>query len=250
MSPETTGERAGGATVTYSFIVPVHNEEDNLRPLMAEIDAVRKRLDAPSEVIFVNDGSTDRSASALDWIHDNHAGVVVIDFDGNAGQSAALAAGIGQAAGSVIITLDADLQNDPADIPALLEHYPRYDVVIGRRATRRDGFVKRVTSLIANGIRNRITGDHISDTGCALRVLNAAVIKKIPAFNGMHRFIPTLCRMAGASVKEIDVRHRHRAHGRSHYGTWNRAWRALVDAVAVRWMIERKLRYAIARVKR
>jgi glycosyltransferase involved in cell wall biosynthesis len=236
--------------MTYSFIIPVHNEEDNLRPLMAEIEAVRKCLDAPAEVIFVNDGSTDGSGGVLDWIRSNHAAVVVVDFDRNAGQSAALAAGIEHAAGSVIITLDADLQNDPADLPALLAHYPQHDVVIGRRAERRDGFVKRATSRIANGIRNRITGDRVSDTGCSLRVLNAAVVKKIPAFNGMHRFIPTLCRMQGASVKEIDVHHRHRVHGSSHYGTWNRALRALVDAVAVRWLIERKLRYAIVRVKR
>lgn len=236
--------------MTYSFVIPVHNEEQNLPRLMEEIAAVRGALPGDSEVIFVNDGSTDASARELEAIRLRHPGVVIVEFAANAGQSAALSAGFQQAAGEIIITLDADLQNDPADIPSLLRWYPQYDVVIGRRARRRDSLVKRLSSRIANGIRNWLTDESIADTGCSLKVFRASLLKRVMPFNGMHRFLPTLCRLEGATVREVPVNHRPRTGGTSHYGTLNRAFGALNDALAVRWMIRKKVRYSIARVVR
>jgi glycosyltransferase involved in cell wall biosynthesis len=236
--------------MTYSFVIPVHNEQANLPRLMAEIDAVRGALDGDSEVIFVNDGSTDATSQALEAIRQRHRGVVIVEFAANAGQSAALGAGFEQASGEVVITLDGDLQNDPADIPSLLRWYPEYDVVIGRRVRRRDSLVKRLSSRVANGIRNALTHESIADTGCSLKVFRASVVKRVRPFDGMHRFLPTLCRLEGATVREVEVSHRPRAGGKSHYGTLNRAFGALHDALAVRWMIRKKTRYSIARVVR
>jgi dolichol-phosphate mannosyltransferase len=236
--------------MTYSFVIPVHNEQDSLPRLIEEIDAVRGALPGDSEVIFVNDGSSDASAQVLEELRRRHQGVVIVEFARNAGQSAALSAGFAQAAGEVIITLDGDLQNDPADVPLLLQWYPQYDVVIGRRARRRDSLVKRLSSRVANGIRNALTHESIADTGCSLKVFRAEVVKRVRPFDGMHRFLPTLCRLEGATVREVEVGHRPRAGGKSHYGTLNRAFGALQDALAVRWMIRKQTRYTIARIVR
>jgi dolichol-phosphate mannosyltransferase len=225
----------------YSFVIPVHNEEKNLTPLTEEIDRVRKELQAPSEIIFVNDGSTDSGGAVLDSLAQKDGSIHVYSFKSNAGQSAALAEGIRQARGEVIITMDADLQNNPADIPKLLRYYPEYDVVIGRRTRRKDTLVKRVSSYIANAVRNLITEEHIADTGCSLKVFKAEYVKRVKFYNGLHRFLPTLCRLEGASVKEVPVSHRRRMFGDTHYGTKNRALVALIDAFAVRWMMKRRI---------
>jgi dolichol-phosphate mannosyltransferase len=227
----------------FSFVIPVHNEEKNLSPLMEEIETVRAKLDGESEVIFVNDGSTDQSGTELQRLEKQFSSVRVFTFEKNAGQSAAFAEGIGQAEGELIITMDADLQNNPADIPRMLKWYPEYDVVIGNRILRRDSFKKKLSSLIANTIRNWITDEHIADTGCSLKIFKACYLKKVKFYNGMHRFLPTLCRFEGASVKEVPVSHRSRMFGETHYGTKNRAFSAFVDALAVRWMMRRKLAY-------
>lgn len=229
--------------MNYSFVIPVHNEEKNLAPLLKEIGRVQKELDGPSEIIFVNDGSTDSSGAVLDDLAGGNGSVRVYTFESNTGQSAAFAEGIRQARGEVIITMDADLQNDPADIPKLLRHYPEYDVVIGKRTRRKDTLKKRITSYIANTIRNIITDEHITDTGCSLKVFRAEYVKRIKFYHGLHRFLPTLCRLEGASVKEVPVRHRSRIHGETHYGTTNRAFTALIDAFAVRWMMKRRILY-------
>jgi glycosyltransferase involved in cell wall biosynthesis len=154
----------------------------------------------------------------------------------NSGQSAALDAGARFARGGIVVTLDADLQNDPADIPRLLEKMDGFDVVSGVRSKRRDTWVRRISSKIANGIRNRVTHESVTDVGCTLRAMRIEYLRRIPVFNGMHRFLPTLLRMEGARVTEVPVNHRPRLHGQPKYNIRNRIFRALADLFGVRWM--------------
>jgi len=166
-------------------------------------------------------------------------------LDGNHGQSAALDAGFRRARGEVLATLDADLQNDPADLPRLLTALDRADVVNGVRQGRLDGWVRRVSSRIANRFRNWATGDAVTDVGCSLRVMRAEYVRRVKLFRGLHRFLPTLLRMEGARVTELPVSHRPRVHGRSKYGIGNRLFAGLHDVFAVRWMQSRVLRYRV-----
>jgi glycosyltransferase involved in cell wall biosynthesis len=154
----------------------------------------------------------------------------------NHGQSAALDAGFRFARGGVVVTLDADLQNDPADIPRLLERIGEYDVVSGVRARRQDSWVRKMSSRIANGVRNKVTHESVTDVGCTLRACRTEFLRRIPVFNGMHRFLPTLLRMEGARVTEVPVNHRPRLHGQPKYNIRNRLFRALADLYGVRWM--------------
>ena len=168
----------------------------------------------------------------------------------NQGQSAAFAAGFRHARGEIIATLDADLQNDPADLPRMLAELEGCDVVCGVRTDRHDSFVRRASSRIANGVRNRLTGESITDVGCSLRVMRARHARRVQMFDGMHRFLPTLLRMEGARITEVPVSHRPRLRGVSKYGIQNRLWRALADLFAVRWMQRRWIdREAAAEVK-
>jgi glycosyltransferase involved in cell wall biosynthesis len=169
----------------------------------------------------------------------------VLRLPRNRGQSAALAIGFRHARGRLAATLDADLQNDPADLPRLLAELENgaageaVDVVCGVRAKRQDTWVRRVSSRVANGVRNRLTAESIADVGCTLRVYRTAFVADLPMFDGMHRFLPTLLRLAGARIKEVPVHHRPRLHGTPKYNIRNRIWRALVDLFAVRWMQRR-----------
>jgi dolichol-phosphate mannosyltransferase len=235
--------------MNYSFVIPVNNEEENLPPLLEEIDEVVNQLSGESEAIFIDDGSTDNSQNCLKELKEKYLYIKLIIFDKNYGQSSGFDAGIQTAAGDVIITMDTDLQNDPADTLNLLKFYPEFEVVIGTRTKRNDTIVKLVSSRIGNGVRNFITRDSIRDTGCSLKVFKSEIIKKIRLYHGMHRFLPTLCRMYGAKVKEIPVTHRPRNKGRSHYGIGNRALNGLMDTLAVRWMLERNLHYQIKRIE-
>ena len=151
------------------------------------------------------------------------------------------------ARGRVVVTLDADLQNDPADIPALVAELAKSGAtaVAGYRVDRRDSGWKRLQSRIANGVRNRLNRETIRDTGCSLKAFRADALRELALFNGMHRFLPTLIRMQGGSVREVPVRHRPRRYGKTKYGMWNRVFRGLADALAVRWMQRRALRYRV-----
>ncbi len=233
-----------------SLIVPVFNEKDNLEALVGEIEAAVGPLKTWYEIILVDDGSTDGSREIIRQLQRLRPAVRGLHFRSNAGQTAAFDAGFKAAAGGIIVTLDADLQNDPADIPKLMQALGSNAAAVGYRAVRNDSWLRRVSSVIANGIRNRLSGDSIRDTGCSLKVFRAEPLRRIPLFTGMHRFLPTLIRMDGGTVVELAVSHRPRLAGESKYGVWNRALKALVDLLAVRWMKKRKLDYEVIQDER
>lgn len=222
-----------------SLVIPVYNEEENLPVLHGEILRAMEGVGRPWEVLYVDDGSTDTSPAILGGLAREDSRVRVIRQRRNSGQSAALDAGFRHTRGGIVVTLDADLQNDPADIPRLLEQIGEYDVVSGVRARRRDSWVRKVSSRVANGIRNRVTHESVTDVGCTLRAVRSEYLRRVPVFNGMHRFLPTLLRMEGARVTEVPVNHRPRLHGVPKYNIRNRIWRALLDLFGVRWMQSR-----------
>ena len=232
----------------YSIVIPVHNEEKNLPILVKELSEVINKLKGEVEVIFIDDGSNDNSFNILRELKKRYKWIKIIKFKKRSGQTAAFDAGFKEARGEVIITMDADLQNNPADIFKLLEYYPLYDVVSGKRVNRKDSIVKKVSSRIANYIRNKITKENIVDTGCSLKLFKAEYIKRLKLFDGLHRFLPTLCKMEGAKVIEVPVSHRARIYGKTHYGILNRAFKALIDAFAVLWMKKRFLNYEVEKV--
>lgn len=205
--------------------------------LDGEIHSALATVGAPYEVLYVDDGSRDGSLAALERLARADARVRVLRHRRNAGQSAGLATGFRAARGEIVITLDADLQNDPADIPRLLAKLDEgFDVVSGIRQNRRDTWVRKVSSRVANAVRNWATDESITDVGCSLKAYRARYLRHLPMFGGMHRFLPTLVRWNGARVAEIPVAHRPRLHGVAKYGIGNRLFRALADLYAVRWM--------------
>lgn len=223
-------------TLELSVIIPVFNEEENLRPLIEELESVLKGLGVQFEVLCVDDKSTDRSLSVLAELRRTRPWLRVLCHRVNSGESAAEATGFEHARGRIVVTMDADLQNDPHDIPEMLAKL-RGDVVAvcGVRRKREDDWVRRLSSRIANSFRNWVTGDRISDAGCTFRALQREALREILVFNGMHRFLPTILRLQGYRVEEILVNHRPRAKGKSKYGVGNRAWRGVIDCFAMRW---------------
>jgi len=230
-----------------SLVVPVYDERENLTPLVDEIDAVARRCGWSYEVLLVNDGSQDGSAETIDRLAALWPQVRGLHLDRNHGQSAAFSTGFAHARGRSIVTLDADGQNDPADIPALLDLLGEYDLAIGYRAERADGRVRRVASWIANRVRDALTGDRVIDTGCSLKAFRAVAVGNLLGYAGMHRFLPTLAKMHGLSCIQQPVRHRPRRYGRSKYGILGRGRVGFVDLLAVRWMLRRKLRHVVVR---
>lgn len=233
-----------------SVVVPVFNERDNLRRLVEEIETVMAGLGRWYEIILVDDGSTDGSGEIIDGLARSRPQVRGVHFRANAGQTAAFDAGFQAAKGGLIATMDADLQNDPGDLPRLLDALGPHAAVVGYRKERNDNWLRKVSSTIANGVRNRVSGDSIRDTGCSLKLFRAGPLKKIRLYNGLHRFLPTLIRMDGGTVEELPVSHRPRLAGESKYGVWNRVFRALYDLFAVRWMKNRKLEYEVIQDER
>lgn len=223
-----------------SVVVPLFNEQDNVAELQNQIAAALAGQNY--ELVLIDDGSTDATVSRV--VQSDR--VRLLQFEKNAGQSAAMHAGIHQARGEIIVTLDGDLQNDPADIPAMIARLTEgHDLVCGYRASRKDTAFKRLQSRIANAVRSRFVGDGVRDTGCTLKVMRRDCREALLLFNGMHRFIPALIRNMGFRVTEMPVNHRPRIHGVSKYGFGNRAWRATMDMFGVRWLNSRRLRYRI-----
>ena len=230
-----------------ALVIPVYNERDNLPLLIDEITHAVGGTGRRYEIVAVDDASTYGSLDVLRGLERDHPELRVVALAEHAGQTAALAAGFRAACSRVVVTLDADLQNDPADVPALLAELERSSAaaVVGYRVNRHDSGWKRLQSRIANGVRNRLNRETIRDTGCSLKAFRADAVRALPLFDGMHRFLPTLVRMGGGTVVEVPVRHRPRRFGRTKYGMWNRVFRSFADALAVRWMQRRALRYRI-----
>lgn len=227
-------------TPDFSVVIPLYNEEENLPLLQKEI---RGALEGRNyEMILVDDGSSDGTVKAVVPGPE----VRLLRFKKNAGQSAAMLAGMRAARGGVIVLLDGDLQNDPRDIPRLLDGIARgADLVCGYRAERRDTVVKKLTSRIANFVRSRFVGDGIRDTGCTLKALRRECVDALVPFKGLHRFIPALIKGAGFRIVEVPVNHRARQYGVSKYGLGNRALRATTDMFGVRWLQSRRLDYQV-----
>jgi glycosyltransferase involved in cell wall biosynthesis len=227
--------------IHVSIVVPVYNEAESLVRLAAEVRAAMAGTPWTRELIFVDDASTDGSLEILRRIAVEDPTVRVLAHRRNAGQSAALIAGFRAARGAFVVTLDADLQNDPADIPRLVDELGACDVVSGVREARRDGWLRRLSGRVANRARRLVTGDSVTDIGCALKAYRTGYLRRVPAFVGVHRFLPALIELDGGRLREVPVRHRPRAHGASKYNVRNRLWRGITDLLAVRWMQARRI---------
>jgi glycosyltransferase involved in cell wall biosynthesis len=211
--------------VDLSIVLPVFNETQSLPILWEELQEVLKTVEDSAEVIVVDDGSTDTSVEFVRLLQLRDSRVRLIRLAANRGLSSALAAGMCAVRGRVVVTLDSDLQSDPRDIPLLLAQLDRWDAAVGWRPTRRDPWLKRVSSRIANRVRGAVLGDRIRDSACSLRAMHRRCLDSLPFFDGFHRFIPALLRQAGHRVIVVPVNHRPRRFGVSHYGVRNRAWR-------------------------
>jgi dolichol-phosphate mannosyltransferase len=231
--------------IELSLVIPAYNEEQSIEPCVREANGVLAGLGKRYEIVVVDDGSTDGTFERLRALKKDVSALRAVRFARNRGQTTAMAAGFEHARGEIIVTMDADMQNDPADIPRLLEKMDEWDVVCGVRAGRRDSFVRKASSAVANTVRNRLTHESIRDVGCTLRAMRARHVRRIKLFEGMHRFLPTLLKLEGARVVEIPVSHRPRTRGANKYGIGNRLFKGLRDLFAVRWMQSRYVKYEV-----
>lgn len=228
-----------------SLVIPIHNEQENLSPLLKEIHQALGKLDIQWEILAVDDGSTDQSLKVLRSLQPTYPNLRILTFDKNYGQSSAFSAGFEHAKGRYILTLDGDGQNDPADIPNLYQRAHEADLIVGWRKNRQDTLSKKLTSRAANAVRSRFCQDHIHDTGCSLKLMRAEALKKIKIYKGLHRFLPALFKIEGFSVIEVPVNHRPRNKGSTKYHFLNRSIGPFLDMLAVRWMINRQLKHQI-----
>jgi glycosyltransferase involved in cell wall biosynthesis len=226
-------------TLDLSAVVPVHNERDSLETLLGELCAALDAAARAWEVVLVDDASDDGSGAWLREAARRDPRVRLVTIAARSGQSAAIVAGLARARGRVILTLDADLQNDPADLPKLLAALENADVVSGIRATRRDTATRRLSSRVANAVRRAVIGDSVTDIGCSFKAYRREALIGMPAFVGVHRFLPALCQFRGARLAEVTVTHRARRFGTSKYGVTDRLWRGLHDLLGVRWLKSR-----------
>jgi dolichol-phosphate mannosyltransferase len=232
-------------TIQYSVVIPLKNEEDNIVDLIQELEPIMLKLQQSWELICIDDGSTDKTLSILTSLLPEKKYLRLLVFKKNYGQSSAFDAGFRLARGEYVITLDGDRQNDPADIPKLLEASKNCDLVCGVRVNRKDTFTKKITSTIANYVRRNVCDDGASDTGCSLKVYRSSALKKIKMYNGMHRFLPALFKIEGLRIQEVPVNHRERTKGATKYNFFNRSFNTVADLFAVRWMKKRQLQYQI-----
>jgi glycosyltransferase involved in cell wall biosynthesis len=235
-------------TPPISIVIPVYNERDSLPPLLDELAVVLPRLGQGAEIVLVDDKSDD---GTREWIRETASRrpeVRGVLLDRHEGQSAAFAAGFANARGDILITMDADGQNDPADLPALVGALANADVVSGVRAMRHDTWRRRVSSRFANRVRQMVLGDTITDVGCSLKAYRRSAIEGLPYFRGIHRYLPGFCQFRGARVIEIPVHHRARSHGRSKYGVLDRLWVGLSDLWGARWLKSRLIRARVEEI--
>ncbi len=226
-----------------SIVLPGYNEADNIDAMLAQVQTVLDKLGRRGEIIYVDDGSTDNSRQKLEAARERFPNLRPYYHRTNFGQSAAILSGVRQARGELVITMDSDLQNDPDDIPAMIELLEREkaDAVCGVRQKRQDSRMKLFSSRVANRVRHWALKDNITDAGCALRVMRRAALEQLPAFRALHRFLPTILGIHGYKVIEMPIHHRARQAGVSKYGVGNRIWVGILDIYGLRWYRRRFL---------
>ena len=231
----------------FTIVVPVYNEEDNLLRVETELLAYTKIATRTTKILFVNDGSKDKSQQIIEDICNRNPEFSFIAFKDNRGLSAAIKAGFDYPETELVGYIDSDLQTAPNDFNLLLEHIGLNDLVTGVRANRKDSFVKNMSSKIANGIRRSFTHDGMDDTGCPLKVIKTDFAKRIPMFKGLHRFLPAMILLQNGTVKQIPVQHFPRVAGEAKFGVWNRLLGPLMDCFAYLWMKKKYINYEVAK---
>jgi dolichol-phosphate mannosyltransferase len=228
-----------------SIVAPLFNEAPNVQPLAQRIVSAFEKQTGAFEILLVNDGSTDDTWDRIQDVCRGDSRVRGLRHEKSAGQSAALWTGFNASRAPIIATLDGDLQNDPDDLPRMIEELKSFDMVCGHRSKRMDTSVRRLSSRIARRARSLVFGVDFADTGCNLRVFKRWIIQRVPPFDGLHRFLPILAHNAGAKVKEVPVMHHPRTAGVSKYGVWNRLGRGVYDLIMVRLYLRRQLKNAV-----
>ncbi len=231
----------------FTIIVPVYNDEDNLERVEKELLAYTKIATIPTTILFVNDGSKDKSQDLIEDICNRNENFNYILFEENRGLSAAIKAGFDTIETEFVGYIDSDLQTAPEDFNLLLEHITEYDLVTGVRANRKDTFIKSMSSTIANGIRRTFTHDGMDDTGCPLKVIKTEYAKRIPMFKGLHRFLPAMILLQKGKIIQIPVQHFPRIAGEAKFGLWNRLLGPLLDCFAYLWMKKKYINYTISK---
>ncbi len=231
----------------FTIIVPVYNEEDNLLRVEKELSTYTKIASRPSKILFVNDGSKDKSQEIIETVCNRNSEFNFISFKENKGLSAAIKAGFDNVDTELVGYIDSDLQTAPEDFNLLLAEIGEYDLVTGVRANRKDSFVKNMSSKIANGIRRSFTHDGMDDTGCPLKVIKTEYAKRIPMFKGLHRFLPAMILLQDGKIKQIPVQHFPRIAGKGKYGFWNRLLGPLMDCFAYLWMKKKYINYDVSK---
>jgi len=234
-------------TYQFTIVVPVYNEEDNLLRVEAELLAYTKIATKTTKILFVNDGSKDKSQTIIEDICNRNTKFSFISFKENRGLSAAIKAGFDYTETELVGYIDSDLQTAPNDFNLLLEHIGDNDLVTGVRSNRKDSFVKNMSSKIANGIRRSFTHDGMDDTGCPLKIIKTDFAKRIPMFNGLHRFLPAMILLQNGNIKQITVQHFPRVAGEAKFGVWNRLIGPLMDCFAYLWMKKKYINYQVAK---
>lgn len=231
----------------FTIIVPVYNEEANLNRVEKELSNYTQIASRSTKILFVNDGSKDRSQEIIEEICNRQPNFHYLSFAENRGLSAAIKAGFDHVDTPLLGYIDSDLQTAPEDFNLLLQHIGPYDLVTGVRSERKDSFVKNMSSKIANGIRRSFTHDGMDDTGCPLKVIKTDFAKRIPMFRGLHRFLPAMIMLQHGKIKQIPVRHFPRVAGTANFGLWNRLLGPLMDCFAYLWMKKKYINYTIAK---
>jgi glycosyltransferase involved in cell wall biosynthesis len=231
--------------MTLNVIVPVYNEVESLDQFVLEMNKFLEKTPVETTVTFVNDGSTDGSEALIEKICSQHKDYRSITLTQNHGLSTAIKAGIDQSQSDLVGYIDSDIQTTPLDFLKYFEFFPEYDMVNGIRAKRNDKFVKKISSKIANWFRRTMINDGIQDTGCPLKIMKTEVAKRIPFFDGMHRFLPALVQLQQGKVKQIPIQHFPRYAGTAKYHLWNRIKKPFFDTLAFRWMRSRYINYNI-----